>query len=331
MIEPEEDLSDYSKDEESAELLEMKVPMDHGGLRLDQALVKLLPEYSRSRLQGWIEQGMVILNGSPATVKQKVWGGETISVSPQIHPSEQPYLAEDIPLDIVYEDDAILVINKPVGLVVHPGSGNWQGTLLNALLHHAPGLASVPRAGIVHRLDKDTSGLMVVAKTLIAQTALVRQMQKRTVKREYLALVWGEMDYGGVVDKPIGRHPSQRVKMAVIEGGKEAITHYSVEANFPSCTLVRCRLETGRTHQIRVHLTSIGHPLVGDSVYQKGVQKCAPQLRELLNGFPRQALHATQLDLEHPVTGEWMEFHAPLPEDMEELLDAIDEAGDGAA
>jgi 23S rRNA pseudouridine1911/1915/1917 synthase len=223
------------------------------------------------------------------------------------------------------------VINKPVGLVVHPGSGNWQGTLLNALLHHAPQLADVPRAGIVHRLDKDTSGLMVVAKTLVAQTALVRQMQKRTVKREYLALVWGEMDYGGTVDKPIGRPPSQRVKMAVLEGGKEAVTHYSVEANFPSCTLVRCRLETGRTHQIRVHLTSIGHPLVGDSVYQKGVQKCAPQLRELLNGFPRQALHATQLALEHPVTGEWMEFHAPLPADMEELLDSIDEAGDGPA
>ncbi len=292
---------------------------------------KLFPEYSRSRLQDWIEQGLVTLNGKPATVKQKVWGGETVCVSPQIHPSEQPYQAEDIPLDIVYEDDAILVINKHVGLVVHPGSGNWEGTLLNALLHHAPQLANVPRAGIVHRLDKDTSGLMVVAKTLVAQTALVRQMQARSVKREYLALVWGELDYGGLVDAPIGRHPSQRVKMAVVENGKEAITHYSIEANFPSCTLVRCRLETGRTHQIRVHLTHIGHPLIGDSVYQKGGQKCVPQLRELLNGFPRQALHATQLALEHPVTGERMEFHAPLPEDMEELLDQIDEASDEVA
>ncbi len=331
MIEPEEDLIDYSKDEESSAPLEMKVSPDLGGLRLDQALVKLLPEYSRSRLQDWITQGLVTVNGNPANVKQKVWGGEAICVSPQIHPSDQPYAAEDIPLDIVYEDDDILVINKPVGLVVHPGSGNWQGTLLNALLHHAPQLANVPRAGIVHRLDKDTSGLMVVAKNLIAQTALVRQMQARSVKRDYLALVWGELDYGGIVDRPIGRHPSQRVKMAVIEGGKDAITHYSIEANFPSCTLLRCRLETGRTHQIRVHLTHLGHPLVGDTVYQKGVQKCVLPLRELLNGFPRQALHATQLALEHPVTGEWMEWHVPLPEDMEELLDKIDEASDGIA
>lgn len=328
-MEPEEDLSDYSKDDEPADLLEMRVPNEHGGLRLDQVLVKLLPEYSRSRLQEWIEQGLVTLNGSPASVKQKVWGGETVRVSPQIHPSEQPFHAEDIPLDIVYEDDDILVIDKPVGLVVHPGSGNWQGTLLNALLHHAPQLANVPRAGIVHRLDKDTSGLMVVAKTLVAQTALVRQMQSRSVKREYLALVWGELYHGDTIDLPIGRHPSQRVKMAVVENGKEAITHYSIEANFPSCTLVRCRLETGRTHQIRVHLTYVGHPLVGDTVYQRGSQKCVPQLRELLNGFPRQALHATQLALAHPVTGERMEWHAPLPEDMEELLDRIDEASDG--
>ncbi|HAF43691.1 MAG TPA: 23S rRNA pseudouridine(1911/1915/1917) synthase RluD [Gallionellaceae bacterium] len=331
MMEPEEDLSDYSKDDESADPLELRVPNEHGGLRLDQALVKLFPEYSRSRLQDWVEQGLVTVNGQSATVKQKVWGGENIRVVPQTHPSEQPYLAEDIPLDIVYEDDAILVINKPVGLVVHPGSGNWEGTLLNALLHHAPQLKDVPRAGIVHRLDKDTSGLMVVAKTLVAQTALVRQMQKRSVKREYLALVWGEVDYGDTIDFPIGRHPSQRVKMAVVEGGKDAVTHYTVEANFPSCTLLRCRLETGRTHQIRVHLTYVGHPLIGDSVYQKGGQKCVLPLRELLNGFPRQALHATKLALEHPDTGEWMEWEVPLPEDMEELLDSIDEASDGIA
>ena len=330
-MKPEEDLPDYSKDDDSADLLEMRVPMEHGGLRLDQALVKLFPEYSRSRLQDWIEQGLVTVNGTAGSIKQKVWGGETVCVSPQMHPSEQPYAAEDIPLDIVYEDNDILVINKPAGLVVHPGSGNWKGTLLNALLHHAPQLAEVPRAGIVHRLDKDTSGLMVVAKTLIAQTALVRQMQSRSVKREYLALVWGELDYGGIIDLPIGRHPSQRVKMAVIQGGKEAVTHYGVEANFPSCTLLRCRLETGRTHQIRVHLTHLGHPLIGDSVYQKGVQKCALPLRELLNNFPRQALHATKLALEHPVTGEWLEWHAPLPEDMEQLLDQIDEASHGIA
>ncbi len=330
-MEPEEDFPDYSKDEEAADLLELSVPLEHGGLRLDQALARLLPEYSRSRLQDWIEQGLVTLNGKAASVKQKVWGGETITVTPQLHPSEQAFQPQDIPLDIVYEDDAILVINKHVGLVVHPGSGNWDGTLLNALLHHAPHLASVPRAGIVHRLDKDTSGLLVVAKTLIAQTALVRQLQARSVKREYLALVWGELDHGGTVDAPVGRHPTQRVKMAVVENGKEAITHYSVEENFPACTLVRCRLETGRTHQIRVHMAYIGHPLVGDSVYLKGIQKCPPSLRELLHGFPRQALHATQLALEHPLTGEWMEWHAPLPEDMEQLLDQLYEVSDEPA
>ncbi|MDH2916582.1 MAG: 23S rRNA pseudouridine(1911/1915/1917) synthase RluD [Gallionella sp.] len=331
MIEPEEDLPDYSKDDDSSDLLEMQVPLEHGGLRLDQALVKMFPEYSRSRLQDWVEQGLVTINGNVGSVKQKVWGNEKIAVSPQLHPSEQAYQAEDIPLDIVYEDESIIVVDKPVGLVVHPGSGNWTGTLLNALLYHAPELNEVPRAGIVHRLDKDTSGLMVVAKSLVAQTALVRQMQSRSVKREYLALVWGELDYGDTINAPIGRHPSQRVKMAVVENGKEAITHYSIEANFASSTLVRCRLETGRTHQIRVHMTYIGHPLVGDAVYQKGVQKCQPEVRELLNGFPRQALHATQLALEHPLTGEWMEWHSPLPEDMEELLDKLDEASDGVA
>lgn len=305
--------------------------MEHGGLRLDQALVKMFPEYSRSRLQDWVEQGLVTINGDTGSIKKKVWGGEKIIVTPQVHPSEQPYEAEDIPLDIVYEDDDILVVNKPVGLVVHPGSGNWTGTLLNALLFHAPELQNVPRAGIVHRLDKDTSGLMVVAKSLIAQTALVRQMQARSVKREYLALVWGEVDYSGTINLPIGRHPSQRVKMAVIDTGKEAITHFSVEENFPSCTLLRCRLETGRTHQIRVHLTHFGHPLVGDTVYQKGIQKCSLEIREFLNGFPRQALHATQLALEHPITGELMEWHVELPEDMETLLEQIDEASAGVA
>ena len=269
------------------------------------------------------------MDGEFATSKQKVWGGEKLEVLPQSHPAEQPYLAEDIALDIVYEDDALLVINKPVGLVVHPGSGNWEGTLLNALLHYAPQLADVPRAGIVHRLDKDTSGLLVVAKTLTAQTALVRQLEARNVQREYLALVHGELTRAGKVDAPIGRHPTQRVKMAVVENGKPAVTHYQIERNFPAagsgpgCTLLRCRLETGRTHQIRVHLTHIGHPLVGDSIYLKGPQKCVPQLRELLNNFPRQALHATRLGLEHPVTGEMMEWHVPLPQDMVQLLQQI--------
>ena len=301
------------------------VPDDYAGLRLDQALVKFFPEYSRSRLQEWIAQRQVKVDGEFATTRQKVWGGEKLEVLPLSHPAEQPYQAENIALDIVYEDDALLVINKPVGLVVHPGSGNWEGTLLNALLHHAPQLASVPRAGIVHRLDKNTSGLLVVAKTVAAQTALVRQLEARSVHREYLALVHGELARDGKVDAPIGRHPSQRIKMAVVESGKTAVTHYHIENRFPSCTLLRCRLETGRTHQIRVHMARIGHPLVGDRVYLKGPQKCVPQLRALLNGFPRQALHATRLALEHPVSGEWMEWNAPLPQDMQQLLHQIKE------
>jgi len=303
--------------------LQFVVADDLAGLRLDQALAKLLPEYSRSRLQEWIAQQQVKVDGAYATTKQKVWGGEKLEVLPQVHPAEQPYLAEDIALDIVYEDDALLVINKPVGLVVHPGSGNWEGTLLNALLHHAPQLEGVPRAGIVHRLDKDTSGLLVVAKTLTAQTALVRQLQARSVQREYLALVWGELTRASKVDALIGRHPAQRVKMAVVDSGKPAVTHFQIEEKFPSCTLLRCRLETGRTHQIRVHMAHIGHPLVGDRVYLKGPQKCILQLRELLNGFPRQALHATRLALEHPVSGEVMEWQAPLPQDMQQLLQRI--------
>ena len=299
------------------------VPDEYAGLRLDQALVKFFPEYSRSRLQEWITQQQVKVDGEFATTKQKVWGGEKLEVLPQTNPADQPYLAEDIALDILYEDDALLVINKPVGLVVHPGSGNWEGTLLNALLHHAPQFAEVPRAGIVHRLDKDTSGLLVVAKTITAQTALVRQLEARSVQREYLALVHGELTRAGKVDAPIGRHPTQRVKMAIVENSRPAVTHFQIERKFPSCTLLRCRLETGRTHQIRVHLMHIGHPLVGDSVYLKGPQKCVPQLRALLTGFPRQALHATRLGLEHPVSGERMEWHAPLPQDMVQLLQQI--------
>ncbi len=326
-------MRDYNLNPHSADALRLAVPDACAGLRLDQVLAKLLPEYSRSRLQEWITGQQVKVDGAFATTRQKVWGGEKLEVLPQAHPSEQPHQAEDIALDIVYEDDALLVINKPVGLVVHPGSGNWEGTLLNALLHHAPQLADVPRAGIVHRLDKDTSGLLVVAKTLTAQTALVRQLEARSVQREYLALVYGEFPRAGKVDAPIGRHPAQRVKMAVVESGKPAVTHYQIERIFTTastgsgqgCTLLRCRLETGRTHQIRVHLAHIGHPLVGDSVYLKGPQKCMPQLRALLAGFPRQALHATRLALVHPVNGEMMEWHAPLPADMTRLLQQINE------
>jgi len=323
MKNPENDLHHYSVNPPAPIALHLIVPDDYAGLRLDQALVRFFPEYSRSRLQEWITRQQVKVDGAFATTKQKVWGGEKLEVLPQTHPADQPHLAEDIALDIVYEDDALLVINKPVGMVVHPGSGNWEGTMLNALLHYAPQLEAVPRAGIVHRLDKDTSGLMVVAKTLTAQTALVRQLEARSVQREYLALVHGELARAGKVEAPIGRHPSQRVKMAVVESGKPAVTHYQIEERFPSCTLLRCRLETGRTHQIRVHMARIGHPLVGDRVYLKGPQKCVPRLRALLSGFPRQALHATRLALEHPVSGERMEWHAPLPHDMQQLLQQI--------
>jgi 23S rRNA pseudouridine1911/1915/1917 synthase len=301
------------------------VPANCAGMRLDQVLAQLMPEFSRNRLQQWITQGLVSVEGVTGIARQKVWGGEMLNVTPQLHPAEQPYRAEEIALDVVYEDDTLLVINKPAGLVVHPGSGNWEGTLLNALLHHAPHLSEVPRAGIVHRLDKDTSGLLVVAKTIPAQTALVRQLQARSVKREYLALVWGELAHGGRVDAPIGRHPMQRVKMAVVETGKPAVTHYFPEEKFPGCTLVRCRLETGRTHQIRVHMTHIGHPLVGDSTYLKGPPKCPASTRSILQDFPRQALHATRLALLHPQSDELMEWHAPLPPDMTELLQRLRE------
>jgi 23S rRNA pseudouridine1911/1915/1917 synthase len=313
---------------EIVETLHFVVPANCAGLRLDQGLARLMPEYSRSRLQQWITQGQIHLDGVAVIARHKLWGGETITVIPQTHPSEQPYRAEEIALDIVYEDDSLLVINKPAGLVVHPGSGNWEGTLLNALLHHSPGLSEVPRAGIVHRLDKDTSGLLVVAKTIAAQTALVRQLQARSVKREYLALVWGALTHAGRVDAPIGRHPAQRVKMAVVETGKPAVTHFSPEEQFPGCTLVRCRLETGRTHQIRVHMAHIGHALVGDSTYLKGPVKCPPGSRSILQNFPRQALHATRLAVIHPQTGDRMEWHAPPPSDMMDLLERLREVSD---
>ena len=323
MTKSENILRDYTANPALLSLLTFKAPGEYAGMRLDQVLAKLLPDYSRSRLQDWITQEQVKVDGKTSTIKQKVWGGEIIQVMPQSAPSEQPHQAENIALDVVFEDDSILIINKQAGLVVHPGSGNWEGTLLNALLHHAPPLAEIPRAGIVHRLDKDTSGLLVVAKTLTAQTSLVRQLQARTVRREYFALVYGEVERAGTVDAAIGRHPTQRTKMAIVEDGKPAITHYSVAERFPGCTLLRCKLETGRTHQIRVHLASIRHPLVGDSTYLKGAQKCAPQLRDMLAPFPRQALHAAQLGLEHPVTGEWLEWQTPLPEDMAQLLSQI--------
>jgi 23S rRNA pseudouridine1911/1915/1917 synthase len=289
------------------------VSNDCAGLRLDQALARLLPEFSRSRLVAWIKTGRVTLDGTTPSQRQKVWGGENLSVRPALDAETLAYQAEDIPLDIIYEDGTLLVVNKPAGLVVHPGSGNWQGTMLNALLRHAPPLQHVPRAGIVHRLDKDTSGLLVVAKTLEAQTALVRQLQAHSVKREYLALVHGIVPRAGKVEAPIGRHPAARTRMAVLSRGKPAVTHYAIVARSAHTTLLRCRLETGRTHQIRVHMREIGHPLVGDPVY--GAKKKIPQLE-----FSRQALHAERLELTHPESGRRVHWQAALPVDMSELL-----------
>lgn len=304
------------------------IPQTLAGSRLDQALPKLLPDYSRSRLQAWIKDERVHVDGQPAIAKQKVWGGEKIEVRPQASPDEMAFAPEDIELDIVYEDEHILVINKQAGMVVHPAAGNWQGTLLNALLHHAPQLKELPRAGIVHRLDKDTSGLLVVAKTIAAQTSLVRQLQARTVKREYRALVWGEVWQNGKVETQIGRDPRSRTRMAVTRvGGKPAVTHYEVLERFAVHTYLRCRLETGRTHQIRVHMQHIGAPLVGDPVY--GIRGIVPHrvmtqtLRDALQGFKRQALHAVRLGLTHPATGQHMEWQAELPADMKALLEAM--------
>ena len=306
-------------------LFDLEIPQDCAGLRLDQALARLLPDWSRSRLQAWILEKRVSVEGAEASPKQKVWGGEKVSVEPQRHSSETTHAAEAIALDIIYEDDTLMIINKPAGLVVHPGSGNWQGTMLNALLHHAAQLSNLPRAGIVHRLDKDTSGLLVVAKTLEAQTSLVRQLQSRSVKRDYLALVLGHVARDSQVDAPVGRHPVQRTKMAVTASGKEARTHYRVLEQFDGCTLLQCSLETGRTHQIRVHMHSIGHPLVGDPTYGGKPKKTAQEIGRLLASFPRQALHAQRLELSHPQNGEIMAWEAALPEDMARLLNALRE------
>lgn len=303
-----------------------RTPVDHpcvpdrcAGWRLDQVLAVLLPQYSRNRLQTWVREGRVAVGGRVETEpKHKLMAGEILILSEPTGIRELADQPEDIPLDIVFEDEVLLVINKPPGLVVHPGSGNWSGTLMNALLHHVPAIAEVPRAGIVHRLDKDTSGLLVVAKTLEAQTDLVRQLQARTVKRQYLAIVAGAVRRDATIAAPVGRHPVRRTKMAVVpevRGGKAAVTHFRVLEQFAHCALVECSLETGRTHQIRVHMASIRHPLLGDQVYGKPDQR--------LPEFSRQALHATRLALLHPLARRLKQWEAPPPADMLALLDTL--------
>jgi len=295
------------------------------GRRVDQVLAELLPEYSRSRLQRLLDQGLVLVDGRNRRRRDKVWGGEEVCLRLMPEPCN-PCVAQPIALDILFEDDQLLVVNKPVGLVIHPAAGNRDGTLQNALLHHLPQLGSVPRAGIVHRLDKDTSGLLVVAKTLLAHKSLVDQLQRRSLHREYRALVQGVLVAGGTVNAPIGRDPFRRAKMAVIAGGRLAMTHYRVRERFDAHTLLSVRLQTGRTHQIRVHMAHIRHPLVGDRTYgdrprlPRGAGGC---LIDALQRFPRQALHATALGYDHPATGVAMHWKIPLPEDMWELLSLL--------
>lgn len=295
------------------------MPEAEGGRRLDQALAALLPEHSRNRLQGWVRDGCVAVDGEIVReTKQRVAASASITVSVPDEAGEGGDRAEDIPLAVVFEDDDLLVVDKPAGLVVHPGSGNRSGTLMNALLHHAPALAGLPRAGIVHRLDKDTSGLLVVARTLAAQTDLVRQLQARTVKRQYFAVVAGIVRRDATVDAPVGRHPVHRTRMAVVpesRGGKPAVTHFRVLEQFARAAAVECSLETGRTHQIRVHMASIGHPLVGDPVYAR------PDPR--LPRFGRQALHARRLGLVHPASGRGLNWESPLPGDLLWLLEDL--------
>ncbi len=295
----------------------LELTPDACGHRLDKVIAGLVPQFSRSRLQLWFDSGHVLVDGKPARGKDTAYGDETVVIAPQSAPEDAAYTPEELPLNIVFEDEHIIVINKPAGLVVHPGAGNWSGTLLNGLLHHCPQLAGVPRAGIVHRLDKDTSGLMVIGKTLASQTDLVRQLQARTVKREYFALVWGTPQLSSTIDAPMGRHPKDRVKMAVSTNfsAKPAITHYQRIASGMldrrPVSLVQCQLETGRTHQIRVHMLSIGFALVGDAVYGK---------QHLTPVFPRQALQARRLGLTHPATGEACEWIVPLADDFAELI-----------
>ena len=309
------------------QLLHAEVAHEQAGRRLDQVLAELFSDYSRSRLTQWLKQGQVEVDGEQRKPRDKVLGGEQIALRVKLE-RDQRFDPEPIPLDIVYEDASIIVLNKPAGLVVHPAAGNWKGTLLNALLHHEPNLDAVPRAGIVHRLDKLTSGLLVVARTLEAQTSLVGQLQDRSLTREYDAVINAVLTGGGKVDAPIGRHPVDRKRMAVVNSGKPAVTHYRVAERFRAHTHIKVKLETGRTHQIRVHMAYLKYPLIGDPVYG-GRLRMPPAsgelLQQTLRRFPRQALHASRLGLIHPQSGEYMEWQVPLPEDMQQLLEVLRE------
>jgi len=302
-----------------------QIPQSSAGRRVDQVLAELFPDYSRSRLQQWIKAGQVLLNQRPVLARYRVAGGEQVEVRAQLQ-LETEVRPEDIPLDIRFQDQHLLVLNKPAGLVVHPAAGNPNGTLQNALLYYDPELAALPRAGIVHRLDKDTSGLMVVARSLSAHKSLVEQLQARSVHREYLALVQSVLAAGGTVDAPIGRHQRDRLRMAVVESGKPAISHYRVLERFAAHTLVQVRLETGRTHQIRVHMAHIHCPLLGDPLYGGRLRLprgASAGLREAISAFRRQALHAVRLQLIHPLTREVVGWEAEIPLDFNQLLESL--------
>lgn len=305
--------------------LQAEVPYELGSQRLDQVAAQLFPEHSRSRLSGWIKEGRLTVDGAVLRPRDPVHAGALLALQAE-QEAQGEWLAQDIALNIVYEDEHLLVIDKPAGLVVHPAAGHADGTLLNALLHHVPDIVNVPRAGIVHRLDKDTTGLMVVAKTIEAHTQLVAQLQARSVGRIYEAIVIGQLTSGGTVDAPIGRSSAQRQRMAVTAGGKPAVTHYRVLERFRSHTHVRVKLETGRTHQIRVHMSHIGYPLVGDPVYAGRFRippGASPTLVQELKSFPRQALHARFLELQHPATGLRMKWQSALPDDFVWMLSLL--------
>lgn len=307
--------------------LNSEVPEQQHSKRFDVVASALFPQYSRSRLQQWIKSGNITVDGKPQKTREKVYEGQKIEVDVILTVEDENDQAENIDLDIVYEDEHLLVINKPVGLVVHPGAGNRQGTLLNGLLYHYPALENVPRAGVVHRLDKDTSGLMVVAKTLIAHSSLVGQLHDRTVSREYYALVQGVITAGGTIETHMGRHPTNRQKQTVLDfGGKEAITHYRVVSRYRAHTLVRCKLETGRTHQIRVHMAHIRYPLLGDKTYagRPKIPKASDaEFIDALQGFPRQALHAFKLGLNHPEDGQYCEWEIDMAGDIQDMIVAM--------
>ncbi|MFT3806883.1 23S rRNA pseudouridine(1911/1915/1917) synthase RluD [Arenimonas sp.] len=314
-------------DDSEHELLEAEVPLELAGRRFDQALAEMFPEFSRSRLTEWIKTGQALLDGETVKPRDPVRGGEAVFLRAKTE-IEVRSLPEAIDFERVYEDEDLLVINKPAGLVVHPGAGNASGTLVNALLHFDPRMAELPRAGIVHRLDKDTSGLMVVARSLRAHAALVEQLSEREVHRQYVAVVVGPMIAGGTVNAPIGRHPTDRLRQAVVkEGqGRDAVTHYRVRERFRAHTVVECRLETGRTHQIRVHMMHAKHPLIGDPLYGgsfKLPKAATPDLAEALRAFKRQALHAEKLEFEHPVDGRTVSTQAAIPPDMQALIGAL--------